>query len=80
MSSAYDIMLLSYGGETDEMEGGEKKTSAAKYKWMLENSKTFQVRVMKRTEPDLWDYLQGKQPAPLFKAALREYMKNHPDE
>lgn len=80
MSNTYDILLSSYGGEPDDMDGEKKKTSDAKYRWMQENSKTFQVRVMKRTESDIWEYLQDKKPAPIFKAALREYMVNHPDE
>ena len=81
MNNTHDILLSSYGGELDEMDGETtKKTSEAKYRWMQENSKTFQVRVMKRTEADIWEYLQDKKPAPVFKAALREYMANHPDE
>lgn len=57
-----------------------KKNSEAKQNWMKENSKVFGVRVMKTTEKDVWDYLQGKEASTVFKAALREYMENHPDE
>lgn len=57
-----------------------KKNSEAKQNWMKENSKVFGVRVMKNTEEDLWNYLQGKEASTLFKAALREYIKNHPEE
>ena len=57
-----------------------KKNSAAKQKWMKENSKVFGVRVMKTTEKDLWDYLQDKEASAVFKLALREYMENHKDE
>ena len=57
-----------------------KKNSAAKQNWMKENSKVFGVRVMKTTEKDIWDYLQDKEASTVFKAALREYMKNHPDK
>ena len=57
-----------------------KKQSQAKADWMKENSKMYSVRVMKRTEPDLWDFLQAQEsPATVFKAALREYIKNHED-
>ena len=54
-----------------------KKQSQAKADWMKANSKVYGVRVMKNTEKDLWDYLQGKEAATVFKAALREYIENH---
>lgn len=57
-----------------------KKNSEAKQKWMKENSKVFGVRVMKTTEADLYDFLQDKEASTIFKLALREYMKNHPEE
>lgn len=57
-----------------------KKQSQAKADWMKENSKIYSVRVMKRTEPELWDFLQAQEsPASIFKAALREYIENHKD-
>ena len=43
-----------------------KKQSKAKQDWMKENSKVYGVRVMKNTEKDLWDYLQGKEVAKIF--------------
>lgn len=57
-----------------------KKQSEAKQEWMKKNSKVFGVRVMKITEPDLWNFLQGKEASTVFKTALREYMKNHKEE
>ena len=57
-----------------------KKNSEAKQKWMKENSKVFGVRVMKTTEADLYDFLQDKEASKIFKLALREYIKNHPEE
>ena len=54
-----------------------KKQSQAKSDWMKENSKMFGVRVMKKTESDLYEYLQGKEASKVFKAALREYIENH---
>lgn len=58
-----------------------KKQSQAKYDWMKENSKTYQVRVMKRTESDIWEYLQScSNPAGTFKAALRAYIENHSEK
>lgn len=57
-----------------------KKQSAAKQEWMKNNSKVYGVRVMKNSEPDLWEFLQGREASTLFKAALREYMANHKEE
>ena len=52
-----------------------KTQSQAKQDWNKENSKVYGVRVMKRTETDLWDYLQSvDQPATEFKKALRYYI------
>lgn len=53
-----------------------KKQSQAKADWMKANSKSYAVRVMKNTEPDLWNYLHSvENPSGTIKAALREYMK-----
>ena len=55
-----------------------KKQSQAKANWMAKNSKMFAIRVMKNTEPDLWDFLQSVSvPSATIKAALREYMAAH---
>lgn len=58
-----------------------KKQSQAKQDWNKKNSKIFGVRVMKNTEPDLFNFLQEQEaPATTIKLALREYMKNHPEQ
>jgi hypothetical protein len=54
-----------------------KKQSQAKQDWMAKNSKVYGVRVMKNSEPDLWEFLQGKEASTIFKLALREYIENH---
>lgn len=55
-----------------------KKQSQAKADWMAKNSKMFAIRVMKNSEPDLWDFLQSVSvPSATIKAALREYMASH---
>lgn len=63
-----------------EMPIKSKKNSEAKQNWMKENSKVFGVRVMKTTEADIWNYLQGKEASTIFKLALREYMESHKEE
>ena len=57
-----------------------KKQSKAKAEWMKENSKMYGVRVMKNTERDIWEFLQGKESSKIFKIALREYMERHGKE
>ena len=74
------MMNVSTPKGTHTMPITSKKQSQAKADWMKENSKMYGIRVMKKSEADLWDYLQGKQAATVFKAALREYIANHPDE
>ena len=48
-----------------------KKQSQAKQDWMKENSKMYGVRVMKNTESDIFEYLQGKIPSEEFKKGIR---------
>lgn len=57
-----------------------KKQSKAKNDWMKENSKIYGVRVMKRSESDMYNYIEeqcakGVSAATLFKIALREHMQ-----
>ena len=59
--------------------------SEAKKKWMKENSSSFSIRLMSRTEADIIDYLdkmtqRGVGKGTILKLALREYMANHPEE
>ena len=52
--------------------------SAAKKAWMKENSRLFAIKVMKRTEADIFDFLTAQSnPSATIKAAIREYMQNH---
>ena len=48
-----------------------KNQSEAKQKWMKKNSKVFGVRVMRNTEGDIFDYLEGKEAATEFKRGIR---------
>lgn len=56
------------------------KESEAHKKWMKENSKIYGVRIMKNSEPDLWEFLQEKESSAIIKLALREYIENHKEE
>ena len=53
-----------------------KETEAHKA-WMKDNSKIYGVRIMKKSEQELWDFLQGKEASKVIKDALREYIQNH---
>ena len=59
---------------TLKMPISSKQQSEAKQKWMKENSKVFGVRVMRNTEPEIFQYLEGKVPSEEFKKGLRLLM------
>ena len=59
--------------------------SEAKKKWMEKNTIVFSVKLMRRTEADIIEYLdanlaKGVGKGTVIKAALREYMENHKEE
>ena len=53
--------------------------STAKKEWMKANTTMVTVKMTNKGDADLLRYLDGKAKATVIKAALREYMKNHPD-
>ena len=57
-----------------------KKNSEAKQRWMKENSKVFGVRVMRNTEADIFEYLEGKTPAEEFKKGIRLLIEQERDK
>lgn len=54
--------------------------SEAKKRWMKENSIIFSIKLMKRTEADLIEFLEGKVKGEVMKTALREYIENHKED
>lgn len=54
--------------------------SEAKRKWQKENTVFIGVKLQKSTDADILRFLDGKQNQTAIKQALREYMKNHPEE
>ena len=54
--------------------------SEAKKRWMKENAKVFGVRVMRTTEKDIFDYLEGKNPSTEFKKGLRLLIAQEKEE
>ena len=61
---------ISNRGKT-KMPITSKKQSEAKQEWMKNNSKMFGVRVMRNTEADIFEYLEGKVPSEEFKKGIR---------
>ena len=56
--------------------------SEAKKKWMKENFWTLSVKIHRKHDADIVDYLEskGEDKQKYIKIALREYMTNHPEE
>ena len=54
--------------------------SEAKKEWMRANTTMVTVKMTNKGDADLLRFLEGKQKATVIKAALREYMANHPNE
>lgn len=59
--------------------------SEAKKKWINDNTIIFSVKLMKRTEPELIEYMnkqleKGIGKGTILKRALREYMEHHKEE
>lgn len=48
--------------------------------WQKENTVMISMRLQKSTDADILEYMKDKKNQTVIKAALREYMKNHPDE
>ena len=52
----------------------------SKEKWARENSTKITIKFLHKGDADLLEYLGKHAKATVIKAALREYMQNHPDE
>lgn len=52
----------------------------AKKKWDKENVLFVTTKLFANTDKDIIEYLEGKPRATTIKAALREYIANHPKE
>lgn len=54
--------------------------SEAKKAWMRANTVMAAVKLNRNTDKDIIDFFGDKISASVIKAALREYIKNHPEE
>ena len=48
--------------------------------WEKENTAVISIKLQRSTDADILRYLDGQSKQTVIKAALREYMKNHPKE
>jgi len=48
--------------------------------WDKKNAIMTSVKLLRSTDADILQFLDGKQKQTIIKKALREYMKNHPEE
>ena len=53
--------------------------SEAKKRWMKENTKIINAKLTINQDSDIIEYLKDKPTATIIKAAIREYMQNHPE-
>lgn len=53
--------------------------SEAYKKWSREKTVMISVRLQKSTDAEILSYLEGKPKQTTIKAALKEYIKNHPE-
>lgn len=51
--------------------------SEKKKQWEKENTVFIGMKLQKRTDADILEFLEGKPRQTIIKAALREYMENH---
>ena len=54
--------------------------SEAKKKWIKDNTKVITIRLMKKGDKDVIEFLEQHPVATTIKLALREYMENHKGE
>ena len=54
--------------------------SESRKRWVKENKQFFGFKLHKKNDEDIIKFLEGKQYATVIKLALREYIKNHPEE
>lgn len=55
--------------------------SEAKKLWMKQNSKMYSIKIMRRTESDILEFLESQEkPVSAIKEAIRFYIANHKNE
>lgn len=52
----------------------------AQAKWQKNNTTIIAARLQHGADKDILQFLEGKSNATIIKAAIREYMQNHPEE
>lgn len=52
----------------------------SKQKWDAVNTRTFSVKLFRKTENDVIEFLEDKNKRNIICAAIREYMENHKEK
>ena len=58
----------------------KEKLYKRKAEWDKKNTVMTSVKLQYSTDGDILQFLEGKQKQTVIKLALREYIKNHPEE
>lgn len=62
------------------MDEKKQRLKEQKAAWDKANTKMIPVKLQHRTDADILAYLEGESRQTIIKAALREYMANHPKD
>ena len=54
--------------------------SPAKKKWDAANTRIFSIKLFRKTDNDVIEYLENRNKRDTLCAAIREYMENHKEE
>ena len=52
----------------------------SKKRWDAANTKLFTIKLMRKTDQDVIDFLEPRNKRDTLCMAIREYMNNHPNE
>ena len=52
----------------------------SKQRWDAANTRIFTIKLFRKTENDVIEFLEGKNKRDILCAAIREYMANHKEE
>ena len=56
-----------------------KEIPKSQVRWMADHTKVFSIRLMRKTDQDVIDYLEPRNKRNTILAAIREYIRNHPE-
>jgi len=72
--------VVKWVNPTEREDNMSMSESEARKKWQKENTVFIGIKLQKSTDADILRFLEGKQNQTTIKAALREYIHNHPKQ